>query len=123
MRRFGGQRIRVPHDDNARQRRNVRVIEALHTGSYAEVVRRFHLSTRTLVRRGKGVCEQPHLPGSPLIAYKAGAARDFIEHANLVAGAVCTARPTGEERRTWRGIGGIEQILQIRATSPKSPSP
>ena len=55
MRRFGGQRIRVPHDDSARHRRNVRVIEALQTGSYAAVARRFHLSTRTLVRLGKRV--------------------------------------------------------------------
>ena len=54
MRRFGGQRIRVPHDDSARHRRNVRVIAALQTGSYAAVAR-FHLSTRTLVRLGKSV--------------------------------------------------------------------
>jgi hypothetical protein len=40
MRRFGGQRIRVPHDDRARHRRNVRVIAALQTGSYAAVARR-----------------------------------------------------------------------------------
>ena len=53
MRRFGGQKIRIPHDDSARHRRNVRVIAALQTGSYAEVARRFHLSTRTLVRLGK----------------------------------------------------------------------
>jgi Mor family transcriptional regulator len=53
MRRFGGQKIRIPYDDSARHRRNVRVIAALQTGSYAEVARRFHLSTRTLVRFGK----------------------------------------------------------------------
>jgi hypothetical protein len=42
-------------DDSARHRRNVRVIEALHTGSYAAVARRFPLGTRTLVRLGKRV--------------------------------------------------------------------